>query len=141
VAGTTTTAAAAVQAAGEVEQRTQVLFGAQWADTVTITVDGIPFIDACGGHPLPNGLSYHYHGIPFCVTDAVDTAGEHSALIGYLFDGYPIYGPQDVGGEVPTDLDACLGHWGSTPDFAEDTYHYHVTADANYISECLSGVN
>ncbi len=104
------------------------------------TIDGVPFIDACGGHPLPNGISYHYHGIPFCITDAVDTDGEHSTLIGYLFDGIPIYGPQDVGGDEPTDLDECLGHTGPTPEFDEDVYHYHVTSTANYISECLVGV-
>ena len=105
------------------------------------TIDGIPFIDACGGHPLPNGVSYHYHGIPFCITDAIDTAGEHSALIGYLFDGYPIYGPQDVDGSVPDDLDACLGHVGETPDHEGETYHYHVIPTANYISECFTGVS
>lgn len=104
------------------------------------TIDGVPFIDACGGHPLPNAISYHYHGVPFCITDAVDTDGDHSVLIGYLFDGFAIYGPQDVGGEEPTDLDACQGHTGPTPEFEDDTYHYHVSSTANYISECLTGV-
>lgn len=104
------------------------------------TIDGVPFIDACGGHPLPNASTYHYHGIPFCITDALDTPGEHSSIIGYLFDGYAIYGPQDVDGEEPTDLDACMGHTGPTPEFEDDTYHYHVTSTANYISECLTGV-
>lgn len=104
------------------------------------TIDGIPFIDACGGHPLPNAVSYHYHGIPFCITDALDADGQHSALIGYLFDGNPIYGPQDVGGDEPTDLDDCLGHTGPTPDFEDDVYHYHVSSTANCISECYSGV-
>lgn len=104
------------------------------------TIDGIPFIDACGGHPLPSAVSYHYHGIPFCITDAVDTDGEHSVLIGYLFDGFPIYGPQDVDGNEPTDLDGCLGHTGPTPEFDDDTYHYHVTSTTNYISECLTGI-
>lgn len=103
------------------------------------TIDGIPFIDACGGHPLPTETQYHYHGIPFCITDAIDTPGEHSAIVGYLFDGHAIYGPQDVDGEEPTDLDACLGHTGPTPEFEEDTYPYHVTSTANYISECLVG--
>ncbi|MGA9278714.1 YHYH protein [Ilumatobacter sp.] len=103
------------------------------------TIDGVPFIDACGGHPLPNAIQYHYHGIPFCITDAVDTEGEHSTLIGYLIDGYGIYGPQDVGGEEPTDLDECMGHTGPTPEFDEDTYHYHVSSEANYISECFTG--
>lgn len=103
-------------------------------------IDGIPFIDACGGHPLPNAISYHYHGIPFCITDAVDADGEHSTLIGYLFDGFGIYGPQDTDGSEPTDLDACMGHTGATPEFGYDTYHYHVSSAANYISECLTGV-
>ncbi|MDE0803578.1 MAG: YHYH protein [Acidimicrobiales bacterium] len=103
------------------------------------TIDGVPFIDACGGHPIPNGTTYHYHGIPFCITDALDTEGEHSAIIGFLFDGHAIYGPQDVDGEEPTDLDECMGHVGPTPEFDEDTYHYHVSSEANYISECLVG--
>ena|GEM_PF-623457 len=105
------------------------------------TIDGIPFIDACGGHPLPNGISYHYHGIPFCITDALDEPGQHSEIIGYLFDGYPIYGPQDVDGEEPTDLDECHGHVGETPEFEGETYHYHVTSSDNYISECFTGVS
>ncbi len=104
-----------------------------------LSLDGVYFIDSCNGHPLASGDSYHYHGIPFCITDAVDTEGEHSTLIGYLFDGFGIYGPQDVDGSEPTDLDACLGHTGPTPEFDEDTYHYHVTSTANYISECLTG--
>lgn len=104
------------------------------------TIDGVPFIDACGGHPLPNSISYHYHGIPYCITDAIDTPGEHSAVIGYLFDGYGIYGPQDVDGEEPTDLDECMGHTGPTPDSPEGVYHYHVSSQANYIAECFHGV-
>ena len=67
------------------------------------------------GDPLPNAISYHYHGIPFCVTDVVDTPGEHSVIIGYRFDGHPIYGPQDVDGNEPTDLDECMGHFGPNP--------------------------
>jgi YHYH protein len=103
-------------------------------------IDGVPFIDACGGHPLPNGINYHYHGIPYCITDVVDTPGQHSVLIGYIFDGYGIYGPKDVGGAEPTDLDECMGHTGPTPEFGFDTYHYHVSSQANYITECYHGV-
>ena len=103
-------------------------------------INGVPFIDACGGHPLPTGTSYHYHGIPYCITDKVDTAGKHSVLIGYIFDGYGIYGPQGTDGKEPTDLDKCLGHTGPTPEFPFDTYHYHVSSKANYITECFHGV-
>ncbi|MGL5824893.1 MAG: YHYH protein [Nocardioides sp.] len=103
------------------------------------TIDGVPFIDACGGHPLPNSISYHYHGIPFCITDEVDIPGGHSEVIGYLLDGYGIYGPQDVDGEGATDLDECMGHFGPTPDFPDGVYHYHVSSKANYIPECFHG--
>ncbi len=113
--------------------------GGTVANDDNATIDGVPFIDACGGHPIPDGTTYHYHGIPFCITDALDTAGEHSAIIGYLFDGHAIYGPQDEEGEEPADLDECMGHVGPTPEFEEDTYHYHVSSEANYISECLVG--
>ena len=103
------------------------------------TIDGVSRIDSCGGQPLADGSSYHYHGIPTCISEALDIPGEHSAIIGFLFDGFPIYGPQDLGGVPPIDLDACNGHFGPTPDFAEDTYHYHVTTDGNHISECFAG--
>ncbi|MEM6989399.1 MAG: YHYH protein [Myxococcota bacterium] len=47
-------------------------------------VGGIPFLDSCNGHPLPDETTYHYHGVPYCITDVVDTAGEHSVMIGVL---------------------------------------------------------
>jgi hypothetical protein len=52
--------------------------------------------DSYGGHPGPDG-NYHYHGGQF-LTHAVHlglrhVAGEHSSLVGYALDGFPIYGP------------------------------------------------
>lgn len=78
---------------------------------IGVAISGAVFFD-------PNAISDHYHGIPFWVTDAVDTDGEHATLIGYLFDGFGIYGPQDSDGSQPTDLDACMGHTGATPEFS-----------------------
>lgn len=95
-------------------------------------------IDPCNGHPSPQG-HYHYHGVPYCITDTLDTNGEHSVLIGYMLDGFPIYGPQDANGEVPTDLDECNGHFGSTPEYPEGIYHYHTTETAPFIPECYHG--
>ncbi|HRP00105.1 MAG TPA: YHYH protein, partial [Flavobacteriales bacterium] len=51
--------------------------------------EGISF-DACLGHPAPNG-EYHHHVSPNCLYDHLDDE-QHSDLIGYAFDGYPIYG-------------------------------------------------
>jgi hypothetical protein len=102
-------------------------------------VDGVPFLDTCNAHPLPSGSDYHYHGVPYCITDEVDTANEHSVIIGVLLDGYPVYGPQGEGGDAPTDLDACSGHTGATPEFPDGVYHYHLTEDAPYSIPCYSG--
>jgi hypothetical protein len=54
-----------------------------------IVVEG-PSFDTCLGHPAPNG-EYHHHLNPRCLYDDRDS-GTHSPIIGYAFDGYPIYG-------------------------------------------------
>lgn len=46
--------------------------------------------DACKGHPAPGGV-YHPHQFPACV--APTSPQQHSAIIGFAFDGFPIYGP------------------------------------------------
>jgi hypothetical protein len=101
-------------------------------------LDGVFFIDACNGHPQQTG-AYHYHGIPYCITDAVDVVGEHSTMIGVLFDGFPIYGPNDVGGIAASSLDECSGHTGATPEFPDGIYHYHLTETAPYSVTCYHG--
>jgi hypothetical protein len=82
--------------------------------------------------------------------------GNHSKVIGVAYDGYPIYGfwgyDDDMNivemkgsyelkdGETGYNgiddykyteglghLDVCNGHYGPTPDFAQDIYHYHST--------------
>lgn len=51
--------------------------------------EGISF-DDCLGHPAPNG-EYHLHVNPTCLyNDSLNTI--HSPIIGYAFDGFPIYG-------------------------------------------------
>jgi hypothetical protein len=46
--------------------------------------------DDCLGHPAPNG-EYHHHVNPTCLYDQTDYS-QHSPIIGYSFDGFPIYG-------------------------------------------------
>ncbi len=46
--------------------------------------------DNCLGHPQQQG-EYHHHVNPVCLYDATDST-EHSPIIGYAFDGFPIYG-------------------------------------------------
>jgi hypothetical protein len=51
--------------------------------------EGISY-DNCLGHPAPNG-EYHLHVNPTCLYDDTDST-QHSPIIGYAFDGFPIYG-------------------------------------------------
>lgn len=46
--------------------------------------------DDCLGHPAPNG-EYHHHVNPTCLYNDADDS-HHSPLLGFAFDGYPIYG-------------------------------------------------
>ena len=43
-----------------------------------------------GGHPDGNG-NYHYHATPIQLY--TDPSTSHSPILGWAFDGYPIYGP------------------------------------------------
>lgn len=54
-----------------------------------IAVEGASF-DNCLGHPAPNG-EYHHHLNPRCLYDDKDSS-KHSPIIGFAFDGYPVYG-------------------------------------------------
>jgi len=127
------------------------------------------WLGLCHGHSGPGG-EYHYHADANCVhwhpdeeeswrdysLDSSRTISEHSGIIGFAFDGYPIYGfvGWDENGDYSEmtssyrlkegengyngiedyeyvagmgDLDACNGHYGATPDFPEGIYHYHTT--------------
>jgi hypothetical protein len=46
--------------------------------------------DNCLGHPQQQG-EYHHHVSPKCLYDINDNT-KHSPVIGYAFDGFPIYG-------------------------------------------------
>ena len=54
-----------------------------------LVYEGVSF-DACLGHPAPNG-AYHNHVNPSCLYNSTLTT-VHSPIIGYAFDGYPVYG-------------------------------------------------
>lgn len=47
--------------------------------------------DSCMGHPSPQ-REWHPHVIPSCLLGS-ENGTKHSPLIGFAFDGYPIYGP------------------------------------------------
>lgn len=97
--------------------------------------------DACQGHPQETGV-YHYHSVSTCVDTKTEPDG-HSALVGYIIDGFGIYGRLDVGGRrlTSTDLDECHGHAHEVAWEGQRRvmYHYHATDDFPYTAGCLRG--
>lgn len=84
------------------------------------------------GHPTATS-QYHYHVEPLYLTTVKSTK---SGLMGFLLDGFPVYGPQEESETtvVSSGLDAYHGHTHSTIDFPNGIYHYHFTADAPYLN-------
>lgn len=86
------------------------------------------WLDSCCGHPQQTGV-YHYHKYPTCVKSPFSDDGkQHSPIIGFAFDGFPVYGPYEAEETLARDLttaqalDSCNGH--TDP---QRGYHYHVT--------------
>ena len=76
--------------------------------------------DASGAHPGPNE-DYHYH------CEGTYLTVDNNNLIGFLRDGFPVYGRKDMDDSYPSDLDVNGGHTSVTADFSEEIYHYHVS--------------
>lgn len=104
--------------------------------------------DKCNGHPQSAG-AYHYHNVPiseqaYCLpSGAQDVAGQHSPVVGYAADGFPIYGNLGEGG-VPlsnADLDICHGHTHAITFNGKTVvmYHYHATHSFPYTVGCYRG--
>ncbi len=62
--------------------------GPSWNRNALI-FEGVSF-DSCLGHPAPGG-NYHNHVNPKCLYNDADST-HHSPIIGFAFDGFPIYG-------------------------------------------------
>lgn len=100
-------------------------------------------LDRFGGH-TDGTERYHYH---FPAQDLQDHIhpheSGHSALMGYMLDGFGIYGPYGEKGELLSskDLDECHGHthpvlWDGQ---MVNLYHYHWTYDFPYNIGCFKG--
>lgn len=91
----------------------------------------ITSFDKYYGHPQGQG-QYHYHVEPLYLTTVTET---DSSLMGFLLDGFPVYGPKENGATViSADLDAFHGHTHATADYPNGIYHYHFTADDPYLN-------
>jgi len=115
---------------------------------IGVSLNGVPFFnqyagpnqpltgeivsfDRYWGHPAPTG-QYHYHVEPLYLTTVKVTK---SSLLGFLLDGFPVYGPEENGVLVDNSkLDAYHGHTSVTTDFPSGIYHYHITNTDPYIN-------
>jgi hypothetical protein len=89
--------------------------------------DASSIMDYCCGHPNPNN-QYHYHKYPICVnTPFADKGDGPSEVIGFAFDGLPIYGPYQEAGVMAKDSTTNpLNAFNACYD-AVRGWHYHVT--------------
>ena len=86
--------------------------------------------DQYNGHPQQQG-GYHYHIEPLWLT----AENGKDALLGFLLDGFPVYGPMEGGVLVTNaDLDDYHGHVTPTAEYPEGIYHYHITAEDPYLN-------
>ncbi|CAM9808747.1 unnamed protein product [Ascophyllum nodosum] len=98
--------------------------------------------DLCGGHSNPGGI-YHYHGTPGCLQeqamlDAGTTSDEHSPILGWAYDGFPVYGQlgpdgiemkmcKEDGADETYCLDMCSGYEAELPDVDGFKYRYYLS--------------
>ena len=90
--------------------------------------DATDLMDRCCGHPAPDG-EYHYHKYPICVNSPwADDGSTHSPLIGWAFDGFPIYGPYESEDVMAKDVkgEHALNDFNMHFD-PERGWHYHAT--------------
>lgn len=89
--------------------------------------DAASLMDTCCGHPAPDN-TYHYHKYPVCVKSPWSDDGKgHSPVIGWAFDGFPIYGPYESAGEMAKDCKSNPLNEFNVHFDKERGWHYHVT--------------
>lgn len=114
---------------------------------IGISINGVPFFNqyAAGGAPLTGEINsfdqyyghpqqqgqYHYHAEPYFLT----TTKGKDALLGFLLDGFPVYGPIENGQLIGNaQLDTYHGHTTATADYPNGIYHYHITSTDPYLN-------
>jgi len=107
-----------------------VTFYNQYAAGGSSLTGEINSFDQYNGHPQQMG-GYHYHVEPLYLT----AKKGKDALMGFMMDGFPIYGPLENGSTLTSGtLDDYHGHTHATEDYPNGIYHYHLTADAPYLN-------
>ena len=94
-------------------------------------------LDVCGGHVVP----YHYHVHMTCLYTS-DPTTRHSTRIATMLDDRGLYGKYVGFNTKPTDLDACGGRTGITPDSnGVAVYYYMVQYRVPFTVGCFGPVS
>jgi len=102
------------------------IFNNTEAGGIALDAGTLTSFDGAGAHPAQSA-NYHYH-----VTGTYTTVDDAN-LVGFIRDGFPIYGRKDKDGTYPSNLDAYNGHTAATTEFPDGIYHYH-TRNENYLN-------
>lgn len=104
-------------------------------DVMSSASPALLLMDKCNGL-VDAGGNYRYYASPDCLLSDLKATvpNKPSPLIGYAFDGFPLYGPYNEDGGLPKDLDECNGRTGY-----DGTYRYHVTSTFPYLIGCYRG--
>jgi hypothetical protein len=105
------------------------IFNDREGGNVPLNKGVITSFDKAGAHPA-QAQDYHYHVTDF---DGSYTTKDDAKLVGFLRDGFPLYGRKDKDGTYPSNLDEFNGHTGPTTEFPNGIYHYH-TRNENYLN-------
>ncbi|MEN8927603.1 MAG: hypothetical protein ABF242_10955 [Flavobacteriales bacterium] len=131
-------------------RKPQVDGNVTWLSNFQVRLDGsgnrIITGNALPDHPTgvfpidPSSVAYQYDRNPNIIDSHVSG---HSGLMGYMMDGFGIFGPRGEDGSILTsaDLDECHGHthpvmWDGV---MVNIYHYHWTYDFPYTIGCFKG--
>ena len=89
-------------------------------------------MDPCLGHPNDH-YEYHTHTTPACLYDETDSV-DHAPILGYAFDGYPIYGAYGyTNANTPGPVKRMISSYQLRPISTRDTLpNGTVLAPAHY---------
>ncbi|NOD47146.1 MULTISPECIES: YHYH protein [unclassified Ruegeria] len=90
-------------------------------------------LDANYAHVQPNG-KYHYHGVPTGLIELLEwSASEHSPLVGYAADGFPIYAMTGAVDGKETEMKSSYRlKPGNSPGGREPNGRYDGTFNEDY---------
>lgn len=87
-------------------------------------------------------MALYHHSVSSCLSQK-DQPCQHSPLVGYIADGFGLYGNQGEAGRALTnaDLDLCHGHVHviTVAGATLEQYHYRQTQEFPYTVGCYKG--